>query len=77
MENIKIAAFAYPVGVDTYKFSLRSKFDELNVAEFAKEHEGGGHMLAAGCIYHGKIEAIEKIFEKDMAEFIERKESIK
>ena len=77
MENIKIAAFVYPVGVDTYKFSLRSKFDELNVAEFAKEHEGGGHMLAAGCIYHGKIEAIEKTFEKDMAEFIERKESIK
>lgn len=77
MENIKVAAFAYPVGVDTYKFSLRSKCDNLNVAEFAKEHEGGGHILAAGCLYHGKIDAIEKIFEKDMAEFIERKESSK
>lgn len=77
MENIKIAAFAYPVGVDTYKFSLRSKYDILNVAEFAKDHEGGGHILAAGCLYHGKIETIEKIFEKDMAEFIERKESSK
>lgn len=77
MENIKVAAFAYPVGVDTYKFSLRSKCDNLNVSEFAKEHEGGGHILAAGCLYHGKIDAIEKIFEKDMAEFIERKESSK
>lgn len=77
MENIKVAAFAYPVGVDTYKFSLRSKCDNLNVAEFAKEHEGGGHILAAGCLYHGKIDAIEKIFEKDMAKFIERKESSK
>lgn len=77
MENIKVAAFAYPVGVDTYKFSLRSKCNNLNVAEFAKEHEGGGHILAAGCLYHGKIDAIEKIFEKDMAEFIERKESSK
>ena len=59
----------------THKFSLRSKYDVLNVAEFAKDHEGGGHALASGCIYHGKIDAIEKIFEKDMAEFIESKES--
>ena len=77
IENIKVAAFAYPVGVNTYKFSLRSKLDDLNVAEFAKDHEGGGHILAAGCLYHGNIEEIGKIFEKDMAEFIERKENNK
>ena len=75
MANIKVAAFAYPVGTNTYKFSLRSKYNILNVAEFAKDHEGGGHILAAGCIYHGNIDDVGKIFEKDMAEFIERKES--
>lgn len=77
IENIKIAAFAYPVGVNTYKFSLRSKFDILNLSEFASEHEGGGHILAAGCIYHGNISEIEKTFEKDISEFIERKENSK
>ena len=75
MTNIKVAAFAYPVGTNTYKFSLRSKKDILDVSQFAKEHEGGGHTLAAGCIYHGNIEDISIMFERDMAEFIERKES--
>ena len=73
IENIVVAAFAYPVGVNTYKFSLRSKDEKYNMSEFAKNHEGGGHILAAGCIYHGNIEEIGKIFEKDMAEFIESK----
>lgn len=77
IENIKIASFAYPVGVNTYKFSLRSKDDALNVAEFAKEHEGGGHILAAGCIYHGDIDTISEKYEKDMAEFIEGRENNK
>lgn len=77
IENIKVAAFAYPVGVNTYKFSLRSKSNAINVSEFAKEHEGGGHIFAAGCLYHGNIDEIGKKFEKDMLEFIERKESAK
>ena len=73
MENIVVAAFAYPVGVNTYKFSLRSKDEKYNVAEFAKDHEGGGHILAAGCIYHGNIDDIGKYFEKDMSTYIESK----
>lgn len=73
IENIKVAAFAYQVGNAVFKFSLRSKFDEYNVAKFAKEHDGGGHQLAAGCMYYGDIDTISKKFEKDMAEFIESK----
>ena len=77
IENIKIAAFAYPVGVNIYKFSLRSNSDKFDLSEFARKHEGGGHMLASGCIYHGNIEDIGKNFEKDMFSFIEDKENSK
>ena len=73
IKNIKVAAFAYQVGNNIYKMSLRSKLDSINVAEFAKDHEGGGHKLASGCIYHGNISQIEKNFEKDMESFIEGK----
>ena len=77
IENIKIAAFAYPVGVNIYKFSLRSNSDKFDLSEFARKHEGGGHMLASGCIYHGNIEDIGRNFEKDMLSFIEDKENSK
>ena len=73
IKDIKVAAFAYQTGRDVYKLSLRSKYDTINVAEFAKNHEGGGHMLAAGCVYMGEIKDIEKKFEKDMAEYLEGK----
>ena len=73
IENIKLAAFAYQVGHNIYKISLRSKFDSINVAEFSKDHEGGGHRLAAGCVYYGDIKSIKKKFEKDIEEFIEGK----
>lgn len=73
IENIKVAAFAYQIGSDVFKLSLRSKVDNIDVAEFAKMHEGGGHMHASGCVYIGKISDIEKNFEKDMREYIEGK----
>ena len=71
--DIKVAAFAYQVGHNIFKLSLRSKFDSINVSDFAKEHEGGGHKLAAGCVYYGDIQSIKKNFEKDIESFIEGK----
>ena len=73
IENIKVAGFAYQVGNNIFKLSLRSKSDAINVADFANKHEGGGHKLAAGCIYYGDIQTIKKNFEKDIKEFIEAK----
>lgn len=73
IKDIKVAAFAYQTSRDAYKISLRSKYDTINVAEFSMNHEGGGHMLAAGCVYTGDIKDIEKNFEKDMAEYLEGK----
>ena len=70
IENIKVAAFAYQVGKDIYKLSLRSKSDNIDVAEFAKKHEGGGHKLASGCVYHGSIDDVTFNFTKDIGDFI-------
>ena len=75
MENIKIAAFTYPVGHNIYKFSLRSNSEIYNMSKFARAHDGGGHILAAGCMYYGEIDLVSKNFEKDMAEFIEKCEN--
>lgn len=71
--DIKLAAFAYPVGKDIYKFSLRSKFSNINVADFARNHDGGGHALAAGCLYYGNITNVEKNFLDDVTKFLSDK----
>lgn len=68
--GIKVAAFAYPTGNKIYKLSLRSTDDKYNMSIFAGMHEGGGHVRASGCIYHGDIESISKNFEKDIIEFV-------
>ena len=77
IEDIKVAVFAYQVGEKIFKLSLRSKYDYINVADFAKKHDGGGHMLAAGCMYYGDIENVKKKLEKDLGEFIEESEKRK
>ena len=74
MTDIQIAAFAYQVGNQTFKFSVRGKNEKYNLSEFAKSHEGGGHILAAGLLYHGNINDIIKKFEEDITEFIEEKD---
>lgn len=71
--GIKVAAFAYSTGHDIYKLSLRSKIDSINVAEFARLHDGGGHALASGCLYYGDIDTVSEHFEKDIDEFIKEK----
>lgn len=71
--GVKVAAFAYASGHNIYKLSLRSKDDAINVAEFARLHDGGGHALASGCLYYGNIEKVSNDFEKDIAEFIKDK----
>lgn len=73
INNIVVAAFAYPIGHNIYKFSLRSKSDNINISEFARLHEGGGHKLAAGCVYYGDINTVSTNFEKDIKEFIDGK----
>ena len=71
ISGIKIAAFTYQVGNNIFKFSLRSKDDSINLVDFAKNHDGGGHRLAAGCMYYGSIEDVISNFEKDITKFLD------
>lgn len=71
IDNVRVAAFAYPLAREIYKLSLRSTDSKINVARFAEMHEGGGHALASGCTYCGSIESVSKNFEKDIIEYIE------
>lgn len=73
IKNIRAACFVYPTGHNIWKLSLRSNEDTVDVSEFARLHEGGGHKRAAGCIYHGTIEQVSEYFAKDMAEFLNDK----
>lgn len=70
IEKIKIAIFAYPIGHNIYKLSIRSNDNNINVATFARNHDGGGHAMAAGFTYKGNIEEIEKKIDKDLNEII-------
>lgn len=77
ISDIEIAAFAYQVGTKIFKISLRSKCDDLNVSDFARAHDGGGHAQASGCMYYGDIEKVRKSLEEDLSEFIKKRKNNK
>ena len=51
--EIDAAVFFYEVTPQTFKVSLRSNNDGLNVAAVAQRFSGGGHVMAAGCTLQG------------------------
>ena len=53
-----LAAFIRQTGDDTYKVSLRSASDEIDIAEFSKTYGGGGHIRAAGFTFRGDLDQI-------------------
>lgn len=53
-EGVKCALFMYEKEVSTYKVSLRSSDDCLDVSKIAASFGGGGHKKAAGCTVYGK-----------------------
>lgn len=53
-KGVEVAIFAYEVGADLYKISLRSK-KYVDVNKVAKFFGGGGHVRAAGCVMPGTI----------------------
>ena len=57
----KAALFLYQCKNSTYKVSLRSNTDQVDVARIASEHSGGGHKRAAGCYMGPDLKADIKI----------------
>ena len=52
IKGVEVAIFIYEVKPQEFKVSLRSK-GKVNVNEVASYFGGGGHVLAAGCTFHG------------------------
>ena len=69
-ENIKIAAFAYEIGKNIYKISLRSNGEIIDLSKFVVEYGGGGHKKAAGFTLKMKIEEIEKLLNEELAKIV-------
>lgn len=72
IKGVEVAIFIYEVKPQEFKVSLRSK-GKVNVNEVASYFGGGGHILAAGCTFHGSVydvmnnllEIIEKQLPKE------------
>lgn len=56
-DSVEVAFFLYATAPDEYKISMRAK-DYVDVSKICQNHEGGGHVKAAGCQMKGKPEDI-------------------
>ena len=64
IEGVEVAILFKEVGASTVKASFRSN-GVIDVAKFAKEHGGGGHVRAAGCTLHMPLaEAVPHIINQ-------------
>lgn len=57
IKGVEISIFLKESDADTYKVSLRSKYD-FNVSKLAMRFGGGGHIKAAGCKLVGDIHTV-------------------
>lgn len=71
IKGVEVAIFIYEVKPQEFKVSLRSK-GRVNVNEVASYFGGGGHVLAAGCTFHGSVYDVMnnllEIIEKQLIE---------
>lgn len=59
IDTVELACFLRQTKEGTYKLSLRSTTDRIDVAEIAGLFGGGGHARAAGCLMHGSLDSIQ------------------
>lgn len=69
-DNIKVAVFAYEIGKNIYKISLRSNGEEINLADFVVSFGGGGHKKAAGFTLKMSIEEVEKFLNEELIKIV-------
>ena len=68
------AAFFYQIPDGTYKGSLRSNSEKMDVSKIAVNHGGGGHVMAAGCFLGRNIEDEIEIIIGEIKEQLEGNE---
>lgn len=65
IKGVVVAVFGYQIDEETYKFSLRSCTDDVDVSKVSGVFGGGGHVRAAGCSIKGAPEeCLEKILKE-------------
>ncbi|MBR4078860.1 MAG: bifunctional oligoribonuclease/PAP phosphatase NrnA [Christensenellaceae bacterium] len=69
IETVEIAGFINEMPDGKFKVSFRSK-NYADVAAFAGEYGGGGHVRAAGCVFEGPIDRIERIIVEKAKEYL-------
>ena len=65
VEGVLVSIFLRESEKNTYKVSLRSNTDAVNVSEIAEAFEGGGHSKAAGCVINNTLEKAIKALIKE------------
>lgn len=69
IEGVEVGIFINEMPDGKFKVSLRSNA-YVDVAAFAAEYGGGGHIRAAGCVYTGTPEEIESEFVKKAKKYL-------
>lgn len=72
-EGVKVAILVYENEPHTYKVSMRSTVEDIDVSKVASFFGGGGHKMAAGCTIssskvHGIINNVTKQIEMQLIE---------
>ena len=64
VKGVDVAVYIYEVGEKSYKVSMRSGTDDIDLSKVSS-YFGGGHVRAAGCNLEGtKEEVLQKIMEQ-------------
>lgn len=69
-EGVDLAVFAYDIGKNVYKISLRSNTDNIDCSVFAKERGGGGHKRAAGFTVNMELNQIPTYLETELKDVL-------
>lgn len=67
VKGVEVAVYMYELDSDSYKVSMRSCTDSIDVARVSAHFGGGGHVRAAGCNIAGKREEIIKGLTEQLA----------
>ena len=67
IKGVDVAVYIYEVGENSYKVSMRSCTDDIDVSKVSAYFGGGGHVRAAGCNIDGSYEEIVKNLTEQLA----------
>ena len=71
VKEILAVVFFKETGPGEWRVSMRSKGD-IDINAIAKEFGGGGHKNASGCSARGELTTLQAIFERKIADAIEK-----